>query len=539
MSIFDKIEKIYPETFFNISQPDAPLISIQIRTKINTSIRLDDSSNWTEVHLAPGMNNYFNSAVIEDQGGMQRVVLSFFDKNFANLENAFIQSLMATKLSNTLVQEEVVQDDTGYFQFKIDNQSMVNIRIRFGYSEILSKDQFIDTTSFKDESFVNRTKVNKTVIRSPWIYLQMIDSKFSLKEEGLYVEITAISVIDSFLSRAKLLRRFAVLRGKPREIIESLAKIIEKATNGNFEYTIEEPKVPDTENGEGLIEINLGSQVNETSRSWRTMDSILTEVMNKIPSRNYGENDVQNTEDNESAALENVSKIIPYRYFVSQYVNASGKLQTKMDFKYPDPISNTQKKMRTYVWKEYGQSIVKGLDIQSSFDFASLNAQVLSVDYKTNQVSLSVGRSSSSDGTMDSESSTHLGSIEDVTNSLNNDKYKYTFVSDAIGVDGGGESTIGARVARSVVYNLNQGVFKGTIELMGDPFYLFDSYVSPFQYMIRIIINRPAYLDDKEQYVGNSISYLSGYYAIQKITHTINSSGFTTNLEVMRWPIEG
>jgi hypothetical protein len=536
------ITEVFPEDFFNISQPDTPIVQIQVRSNFTGPI--NDANNWTEVHLKPGMTNYFNTMTVEDAGGMQRVTATFFDKNFANVENAIIKSLVLTKAANELANIDTVGDDTGYFEFKVDNQVMTNFRIRFGYSEVMNetgKAPFIDDSDFTGSDFSNRMNSGKTVVRSPWIYLQMIGTKFDLRDEGLFAEISAFSVMDSFLSKAKLLRRFAVLRGTPKDVIKSICEIIKKASaEGSFDYEFigEEPITLATEGGNGDIEINLGSQVDDTRRSYRNINSIFSEVMGKIPNKIYDEKDANQAGENAAESVVEASKIVPYRYSVRQEING-GKLKTIIEFKYPDPIVQQQTSIRTYIWKEYGQSIVKNLSVSSQVDFAALNTQVFTVDHGENIVNLSVASPSTSTQERDSESSTHLHDIKDVTEALKKDDYSFTFVSNSIGVDGGGQSTIGARIASNVVYNLNQGVFKGTIEIPGDPFYLFDSKMSPYQYLIKILVQRPGYIDANDKFEGLSVSYLSGYYGVSKITHNINASGFSTILEVTRWPIEG
>lgn len=534
----EKIPEIYPEDFFNISQPDAPIVQIQVRVDFERSII--DNNSWMEVHMEPGSTNYFNTMNIEDAGGLQKVTITFFDKNFANVENAIVKSLVGTKLANEVAKKEDIQDDTGYFNFSIDNQVSTNIRIRFGYSEVNSEN-FIDETDFKGSGFAGRVNNGRTVVRSPWIYLQMIGTKFNLREEGLYAEITAFSVTDTFLSRAKLVRRFAVLRGKPSDVLTSLCTLIKTASGPeNFDFEIGDATTIDKadEGGNSEIEINLGSEPDEKRTGYRTMYSVFSEVLSKIPSRKYDSNDNPLTQQ-EAEAAEKVSKEVPYGYIMRQDVSSAG-IKTIMEFKYLDSVKQPQQKIRTYIWKEYGQSIVKALNIESQVDFASLNAQILTRFSDGQGGSLSVARPSNSKGTPNSESDTHLGRIVDKTKVLaDTDNFSFTFISDSIKTDSGENTSFGARVAAEVVHNLNQGVFKGSIEIPGDPFYLFDDKMSPYQFLIKIIVLRPGYIGYDNQYQGNSVSYLSGIYGVSKINHSINASGFSTTLEVTRWPIEG
>ena len=82
-----------------------------------------------------------------------------------------------------------------------------------------------------------------------------------------------------------------------------------------------------------------------------------------------------------------------------------------------------------------------------------------------------------------------------------------------------------------------QAVNKGSITVLGDPSLRFSGVVSPY--------TLPIYIDISLQQEGQSWgsnqdlgvkSTLSGIYVVGKITHQINSSGYTTTMEVMRYP---
>lgn len=92
-----------------------------------------------------------------------------------------------------------------------------------------------------------------------------------------------------------------------------------------------------------------------------------------------------------------------------------------------------------------------------------------------------------------------------------------------------------------------QAVNKGTITLLGDPSLRFGGNINPYTLPIYIDINMQnetstwSNIDKKsndERYVTKS--YLSGIYVVSKITHNISVSGYTTTLDIMRYPgIEG
>jgi hypothetical protein len=80
-----------------------------------------------------------------------------------------------------------------------------------------------------------------------------------------------------------------------------------------------------------------------------------------------------------------------------------------------------------------------------------------------------------------------------------------------------------------------QSINKGTITLLGDPSLRFGGYINPMTY--------PIYLDIDLQNEGvtwkenrATKSTLSGVYVVSKITHSINTQGYVTTLEVMRYP---
>ena len=534
----DGITKILPEdSFFQVSQPDAPIVQIQIRvggaSGLNKTSVIDDV--WEEIHLKNGVTNYFNSMIVEDSGGMQRVSMSFFDKNFVNLESAIIKSIVSTKIANSLSAADATKETTvEAISMKIDNTSMINMRVRFGYTDY--GDDFIDDGDFNG-TYEGRVDSEQTVIRSPWIYLQTIGIKFNLKAEGMYADITAISVVDSVLSKAKILKKYAVLRGTPETIIKDIFDMLEEKSDSTIIMeTIDDPISIVAEDGttDAMIEINLGTEANETSQSWRSVRSLLAEVMQKIPTKKYGAGQDPSGTTGDADSTE-VTKEVAYQYTVTQEKEESGKIISKFTFGYPKPGAN-QGFMRSYFWKQNAMSIVKNLNISSAVDFASLNTQIVTVD-KSGSVSLNVARESNvtSGSTKDEESSTNLTGIQDATKGLID--YRFGLVSDVHFTDGNGSMNAGDRIANAVIHNLNQGVFKGTIEIPGDPFYLFDKTLQPYGYVIYIAVQRPSGMIN-EIYTGNEKSYLTGFYYVKKITHNINASGFSTTLEIIRWPVE-
>lgn len=99
----------------------------------------------------------------------------------------------------------------------------------------------------------------------------------------------------------------------------------------------------------------------------------------------------------------------------------------------------------------------------------------------------------------------------------------------------------------------SQSLFKGTMEILGDPGLEFNLELAPATYPIRIeayVPNSYEFFADKDvkkaqenSKYGTNVFYgnqrlheLTGYYVITKITHNISTSGYTTKLEVMSYP---
>jgi len=531
------MQSIDAKDFFNIPSPSAPMISIQFRTIVKQNAAIDDQSQWESITFDP--SNLFNNITIEDESGFQKIELTLIDKDFSHLETVLTKAMIAPRLANKIVSSDIVTSkDTKYFQFKVDNSSMINMRIRFGYSNIVENS--INETNF-GSVYYNRITNNKTVIKTPWIYLQILNIVFNITDAGLQATVSAFSTADTFLSRAKILRRFMIFKGKPKDMIKTIKNLLEDVSNKDISIEIQDqPEDIKTKDNKNYIEIALGNTNDEDANSWMSLKNFLDIFCSKVPPKIY---DLKSVEvvGTEETKLKKTHKIIRYSYMLKQEITSAKKLKYTLIFYYPDPLSTAKKqnKIRSYIWKNYGQSIVMNLNISSKVDFASLNRQIFVYDKTSQEMSLNIARSpkvniDNKDNVVDNS----LGRVDDVTKAFNDD-FDISFVSDTVSVSGADRTSIGARISEQVVHYLNQSIFEGSIEIPGDPFYLFDAYLQPFSFMIKVIILRPDYLK-KEQSAyerkAGGISYLSGFYAVSKITHNINESGFTTTLDITRWP---
>ncbi len=559
----DNIRSVLPDRFFNIEQPSTPWVSVQFRTRIEPNEDLESSAHWESITLNPV--TLFNSVEIEDSGGAQQLSLSLYDKNFANLENLIVRSIVAARKANNLTKNpNYSQDEEEFFSFYVARNSSANLRIRFGYSQWQDENNpYIDPVSVDDSSWKSRAENNRTVIRSPWLYFQISGVEFDLKKEGLKAELKAFSVTTTFLDRAKLYESYAKITGHPRDIINDIGDIVNEVAatrNEQVEFRIlDEPRAEiSQEDGKEQIEIMLGSeptlasdgQTIKMEERRRPLRRILDDICSKVKDKMYDEdgNEIQDTNDSSPDGSgideenEQIDKVVSYNYTLREENGIN-----VIEFFYEDPNNffNEFDTVRAYTWSQNSQSIVKELDIKTNTDFATLNVPIVSISGDGDDATMHVARGNNDDDTQDDEMDFSIGHIRNVSAALDDENFDAAFVSGVRNSDDLEVSNdritpqqAGAIMSRKIVKQINDQIFSGSLSLFGDPFYLFDSVIKPFSYMIKVVVFRPSYIDRNGEFVQGEKSYLTGYYAIKKITHNISSRGFNTNLEVMRWPIK-
>jgi len=199
---------------------------------------------------------------------------------------------------------------------------------------------------------------------------------------------------------------------------------------------------------------------------------------------------------------------------VGKYKTKNGSYQPIVGFYYKKPSRPGY--IRNYHWGTGNakQHIVKDLSIKTSSEFA-MYSSIKAINIKN-------------------------GVVTDATDKDNNNSLKLTVsriqetASDTMFPNFINRN----RKQTNIMNNLMKAINKGTITLLGDPSLVFVDEIQPYRY--------PIHLDIKLQQEGaaswsngSSVyenSYLSGYYLVTKITHSISSAGYTTTLEVIKYP---
>lgn len=547
-------EKIFSDSFFNLPHPSSPNISIQFRANLEPEERLSNSSQWKEITFNP--SNFFDSFTLEDTGGAYRLSLNLYDKNYSFLEDTVVQTMFKTRLANKLINtgssKPRYQVEQEYFEFYVSKASNINLRIRFGYSDfnVGGNEEYVSETTLTSENWRNRLNSKKTVLKTPWIYFQILKTDFRITNKGLQLEIEAFSIMDNFLEKAKLVETYSRFTGRPEDVINYVCNKIKKSAERNgegfdFELLGQKPAgYLSAETNEEIIEIMLGGTpvpkpdgVGFVTR-YKSLKTILNEICAAVKPLKYDLEGNKIREDVDDSEEEDSVRVYRYSYFIEETEDG-----TKIFFYYQDPSNSleNQKFIRSYTWSQEGKSIVKNLELETNSDFSMLNMSVVNIDESSGKITARNIRPLSRDETAEDEVDFTLAEADNATEVFNDISFDSVFAyhitstgDSEISNDLLSPESVSLKIADRIRANLNQQIVRGKLTIFGDPSYLFDQAMQPFRYLISITANRPNFLDKEGNFIYGGKSYLSGYYAISKITHTIGTSGFQTELEVIK-----
>lgn len=527
--------EIYPDKFFSIPTPTTPWFSVQFRTKVlEQGGDIEQADIWSELTI--NQNTFVKQIEIEDNGGSKKLTLTLFDRDFSTIENLVMGSLFVTRVSNEIINEDIKQYkvDDFTFNYVLTSNSIVNLRVRIGYSDLNNftyngnQRNFFEAESSTSD-FEQRIDSTQPVIRSPWYYFMISGITNEITENGLQMTITGLSLTSNALTNLKMVQTFSKLVATPEDMINKFREIFNNIPNSGIkisEFGSGSDK-PLVESKNEQIEILLGGEpVVDSNKhiiiSYKTIGEIFSDICSKIRPKIIG-NSIDVKTDDETAD-ESQQKVF-YNYFVTS--------DGTVNFFYPNPNESRQNLKRIYTWREYPQNLIRSFNIQTATDFAIMSQKLLvkNVDSTLNEIDLIPKKTETKDDIL--KGPTNLGitkTFEGYNAALRKD---FSFVSDVVDVktssEPGVEDVYKNQLKTAFLKNINTQVFKGSISIAGDPFFFFDNAVRPFEYLIKINVLRPT----------DSIaekSYFSGDYAVTNIKHTLSETDFETVLDVMRWP---
>ncbi len=507
------IKNIYPETFFNIPHPTTPSVQIQFRTKVVSS-NLNDPNIWENIVFNP--NNFFNSLKLETSGEIKKLSLSLNDKNHSFLEDKIIRMTQATLTSSQKTSKAKISFE-GYIE--TFNFSFASIRIRFGYGKNV----------IQQKKYKERTNEEGPTFYTPWMFFIPTGMEVSINESGLNVEIEAVGESYQYLDSLQIVSKFSMIEDEPENIISIFKEYLEATVDGVEVIQKDDPIRVLNDEGNPKLQIILGDKKSEEAFSFKSISNILNDFCSKVPPVLFDtEENLIDFKDYEEMQNNLEKKHVSYKY--SWMVEETGEKNEngkdkKLLFYYRVP-DKKQKLLRTYVWGEHGQSVLRNVSISSESLFSQINLPVfISDDEGNHEISRTIIEK---DGFI----------TQRMTELLDSSDFSFTFVGKGYGADSFSNSNGSIKGSSSIMANqsanIQEVLHKGSITIQGDPFFLFDDYLIPFVYKINLIIKKPTYINEEGIRVGGGKSYLSGEYVITKINHDFSANDFTTQLEVMR-----
>ena len=414
-------------------------------------------------------------------------------------------------------------------------------------------------TSVEESNDHNRTlsdrvnSSNQTTIRTELVETLITGYQTEFSSAGIYYTIKAIEISQSELSKYKIYQRYTNIKGTPSEVLytvmnmvnsifdneeEGIKLYIDESCRNGKDVVIEdyekEEESKDEDNVNKIqepkqVQISLGSKdalsmyqdnlsnglKEEVSfknvkkpKLYKSVLSILNDLKAVMPPKVVDSGLMKDVivTDQDGNSVKAIQKQNAYRRF-TYGVQVDGK-KVKVYFYYQQPTKF--KRIRKYEWGPANgkHSVITNIDIKTDNEYALLTSM----------------------STVTEKGASVISRNGYGTEALKNKDVKY---ADYIAQPG--ESTTLEKIA----YAYSQALYKGSITIMGDPFYCFDKFVQPYTYPIYLDFRLPVSQSWSNSSNTNKIGYshfMSGFYVVTKITHDINDSGFRTILEVMSYP---
>ena len=394
---------------------------------------------------------------------------------------------------------------------------------------------------------------NQTTIRTELIKTLIIGYQTEFSSAGVYYTIKAIEASQSELSKYKIYQRYTNIKGTPSEVLYTVMNMVngifdskdggiklyidESCRNGKDIVIEDYEKEEESKNEDNVnkvqepkqVQISLGSKdalsmyqddlsnglKEEVSfknvkkpKLYKSVLSILNDLKAVMPPKVVDSGLMKDVivTDQDGNSVKAIQKQNAYRRF-TYGVQVDKDKKVKVYFYYQQPTKF--KRIRKYEWGPANgkHSVITNIDIKTDNEYALLTSMSTITEKGASVIS------------RDGHETGIIGKAD---------------YADYIAQPG--DSTPLDQIA----YAYSQALYKGSITIMGDPFYCFDKFVQPYTYPIYLDFRLPvsqswSNSSNTENKIGYS-HFMSGFYVVTKITHDINDSGFRTILEVMSYP---
>lgn len=414
-------------------------------------------------------------------------------------------------------------------------------------------------TSVEESNDHNRTlsdrvnSPNQTTIRTELIETLITGYQTEFSSAGIYYTIKAIEMSQSELSKYKIYQRYTNIKGTPSEVLYTVMNMVNSIFDGKdggiklyidescrsgkdvvIEDYEKEEESKDEDNVNKIqepkqVQISLGSKDalsmyqddlssglkeepffknNKKPKLYKSVLSILNDLKAVMPPKVVDSGLMKDAiiTDQDGNSVKAIQKQNAYRRFTYGVQTKEGKVEVYFYYQQPTKFERIKK----YEWGPANgkHSVITNVDIKTDNEYALLTSM---------------------------STITEKGASIISRDGYGTEVLKKRNASYADYIAQPGDSTPLDQIA----YAYSQALYKGSITIMGDPFYCFDKFVQPFTYPIYLDFRLPVSQSWSNSSSTNKIGYshfMSGFYVVTKITHDINDSGFRTILEVMSYP---
>lgn len=395
---------------------------------------------------------------------------------------------------------------------------------------------------------------NQTTIRTEIIETLITGYQTEFSSAGIYYTIKAIEMSQSELSKYKIYQRYTNIKGTPSEVLYTVMNMvngifdgkdggiklyIDESCRSGKDVVIEdyekEEESKDEDNVNKVqepkqVQISLGSKDalsmyqddlssglkeepffknNKKPKLYKSVLSILNDLKAVMPPKVIDSGLMKDVivTDQDGNSVKAIQKQNAYRRF-TYGVQKTDKGKVEVYFYYQQPTKF--ERIKKYEWGPANgkHSVITNVDIKTDNEYALLTS-MSTITEKSTIIQTRDG------GTIELKKTKKKGHADYIAQP--------------------GESTPLEKIA----YAYSQALYKGSITIMGDPFYCFDKFVQPYTYPIYLDFRLPVSQSWSNSSSTNKIGYshfMSGFYVVTKITHDISDSGFRTILEVMSYP---
>ena len=182
---------------------------------------------------------------------------------------------------------------------------------------------------------------------------------------------------------------------------------------------------------------------------------------------------------------------------------------------YKGPISKDieeGEQIRFYKYRGGEESIVKSVSIDNPLDLQKISGVICGFQ-NSEKAKVFMSQIGTTPKTIGGVGSITEVSIDSPTFVYKNDTTPTLGISDNSITD-----------ISKIANNLMDYTYTGNIEILGDPYYIFDDDLEPFRHMIYLKVNRYENIN-LEKLADEDYDYYSGLYVIKEITHTMDREG--------------